>query len=95
MIDVNTNKLREAGNDIISLTNEINEIYNDIFSLIGDMPTKTGEWQGSSAVGFTMAAKIDKANYVMLNNDVKKYGNYLINYANKLDSKISRVRRDG
>lgn len=95
MIDVNTNRLREAGNDILSLTSEINEIYNDMFSLIENMPTKTGEWQGGSALDFAATAKKDKANYINLNNDVKKYGNYLINYANKLDSTISRVRRDG
>lgn len=92
-IDINSNYIKEAGNDIITLSREIGELLNDTFSMIENMPTRTGEWQGDMAREFAMLAKIDKNNYIKLNNDINKYGKYLVAYASDMESIIARVRK--
>lgn len=92
-IDMNSSYIKEAGNDIITLTREINELINDTFSLIENMPLKTGEWQGDAAKSFAAAAKMDKTNYLKLNNNISQYGKYLVEYASNMENVISRVRR--
>lgn len=92
-IDINSNYIKEAGNDIIALSREIGELLNNTFSMIENMPTRTGEWQGEAAKDFAALAKMDKNNYIRLNNDVNKYGKYLVDYASNMESIIARVRK--
>lgn len=90
-IDINSNYIKEAGNDIIALTKEIGELLNNTFSLIENMPTRTGEWQGDTAKSFAESAKIDKTNYTKLNSDINKYGKYLVDYASSMESIVARM----
>lgn len=91
VIDVNSYRLREAGNDIIMLTKEINEILNNIFTMIENMPTKTNEWMGYAAEDFARVAKLEKKDYSTFINNIDKYGKYLIEYSNKVEQLAMKV----
>ena len=93
VIDVNTNYINDAGNDIISLTNEIRAILDDTFSMIENMTSETGEWQGKAAQEFVASANVDRANYNKFNQEVNNFGKYLIDYSNSMESLISKVNR--
>ena len=92
-VDINTNNIRQAGNDIISLTNEIKAILDDTFTMISNMCLETGEWQGTSAEEFVSLANVDRSNYNRLNQEINNFGKYLIDYSNNMESLISRVDR--
>ena len=92
-IDINTNNIRQTGNDIISLTNEIRAILDDTFTMISNMSLETGEWQGTSAEEFVSLANVDKGNYNRLIQEINNFGKYLVNYSDEMESLIARVDR--
>lgn len=92
VIDINSSYIKESGYDMIGLTNEIKEIIDDTFSMIANMSMETGAWQGKAAEEFVLASKIDKSNYIKLNQSINNFGKYLIEYANSMESLISRVK---
>lgn len=92
-IDINSAYIKEAGNDIITLTREINELINDTFLLMENMTLKSGEWQGDAAKYFASTAKMDKSNYLKLSNNINQYGKFLVDYASNMESVIARVRK--
>ena len=94
MIDVNTARTRNAGNDILKLTSEIKDLFNQLYSSIDALNVK-GFWQGAAADKFFMAFKRDKTTYNTFFNNLNRYGNYLVSYADQTDSLINRVRRNG
>ena len=94
MMDVNTVRTRNAGKEILSLTSEISGLFNQLYSSIDSLNVK-GYWQGSSADTFFRELKKDKTNYTKFFNNLNRYGNYLVSYADQTDTNISRVRRNG
>lgn len=92
-VNINTKRLRECGNDILKLVEELRDTYCSLFDRIDKIPTTTKEWVGESSEKFVTLVRKDKINYINYINDLKKYGNYLIESANSLDQLISKVRR--
>lgn len=87
-VNVDTSKLREAGNEIIKLSSELNDNVNGLFERLAKMPVVTREWVGESATEFARLANIDKINYQNLRNSVYNYGRFLIISADQLERAI-------
>ncbi len=91
-IKVDTVKMRECGNDIMQISNEIGSELDNLFERLTNMPTKTFEWTGSAAQAFATRAKYEKIQYVELKNSLYQYGKYLVEQANRLDSRIIKLK---
>ena len=81
-IDIDTTKMREAGEDILKLVEELKQTYTTMFDRFDNMPEGTKEWQGESAVRFVASTKKEKLDYMNFVKDLYKYGKYLIDCAN-------------
>ena len=93
-IEIDTDKLREIGNDILNEANNYKTNIDYLKNRINNINPKTCEWIGSSALEFIDKFNIDYNKY----NDVyilfKEYGNYLIDCSNKIDNIIKKVFYD-
>ena len=88
---IDTNKLRNNGNQIKRLANELNTILDTMFNRIEKMPTSTKEWTGNSALKFANIAKRDKAQYYELKREIEKYGTFLCDSASKLENRVRNL----
>lgn len=89
---VDTKKLNESGQDIISLTRELNEEFDALFSRIANISTRTFEWVGAASEDFIRRTNIEKTQYVKMVSTLNKYGKILIDTANEYDSYVSKLR---
>ena len=87
---VDTAKLSESGQDILTLTNELREEFDALFTRISNMSTKTLEWVGTSSEDFIRRTNIEKIQYIKLIEILKKYGSILINAASSYESVIKQ-----
>ena len=65
-LNVDTNKLRESGQDIIDLTRELSEEFEAFFSRVTNMSTRTLEWVGPSSEQFIKRTNIEKIQYIKI-----------------------------
>lgn len=92
MESIDTNKIRESGQDIITLTKELNEEINVFFTRISNMSTKTLEWVGASSDDFIRRSNLEKTQYIKIVNSLNKYGKLLNDAADSYDSAINKLR---
>lgn len=88
-MNVDTDKLRESGSNIISLSNEYLTAMNAIFSRLLNI-SENKEWSGASADIFIEKIRVSKPYYISLGNQLKKYGEVIIESANDIDRASSR-----
>lgn len=88
---VDTKKLNESGQDIISLTRELNEEFSALFTRIANMNTRTFEWVGSAAEEFIRRTNIEKVQYTKMVNTLNKYGKTLVDVAQEYESYANKV----
>ena len=89
---IDVDRLREAGQDLASLTSEFNEEINALFTRISNMNTKTFEWVGPSSNEFIRRANIEKIQYMKLIESLNKYSRILIDCADSYSAEINKVR---
>ena len=92
-INMDTQRIRECGNDIMSLSVELNEIITVLFNHINTLNNKTGEWKGNSANHFIADANIDKIQYLKMKDSIYQNGKYLTDYADSMEKIINEVRK--
>lgn len=92
-IYVDTEKMRNCGNDIIELVEEFKITMDAFFTRIENIPVATGEWIGSSAMQLSSLAAKDKVQYTNYAVSLYKYGKYLIDCADYYDKVLKEVRR--
>ncbi len=88
---VDTKKLNESGQDIISLTRELNEEFSALFTRIANMNTRTFEWVGSASEEFIRRTNIEKVQYTKMVNTLNKYGKTLVDVAQEYESYANKV----
>ena len=93
-IYVDTVKMRECGNEILSLVEELKLTMQTMFSRIENMPTQTKEWIGDSSQYYVTLATHDKIQYMNHANDLYKYGKYLLDCADYFEKTSQSVRRN-
>lgn len=84
-LNVDTNKLRESGQDIIDLTRELSEEFEALFSRITNMSTRTLEWVGPSSEQFIKRTNMEKIQYTKIVQTLNKYGKMLTEVATQYD----------
>lgn len=89
-IQVDTVKMRNAGNDIIRLTNEFNEAINTLYSRISSINSSNGGWSGAAADEFIRRSNVEKKQYVALKDELLKCGKVLINAADKYENSTNK-----
>ncbi len=92
---VDTARLRENGERIISISNELSENFNQLFDRITNIPSKSFEWVGEGANVFSNSVSKEKNNYISLKNNVYSYGKYLVDMAEELERTINNNRIGG
>ena len=91
-IDITTNNIEQAGKDINLITNEIKEIFDDTFTVIDDMIVKNATWIGNSANEYHSFVTADKSNYTLFREQLNKFGNYLSEYSDETNMKLSEIK---
>jgi len=84
-LNVDTKKLKESGQDIISLARELNEEFTALFSRISNMATRTYEWVGPSSQQFITRTNLEKTQYRKLIQTLYKYGKILVDASNEYE----------
>lgn len=92
-INIDTQKIRECGQDMMNLSVELNEIITAMFDHINTLNNKTGEWKGNSATRFIEYAGVDKIQYLKMKEAIYQSGKYLTTYADSMERVINEVRR--
>ena len=86
-VEVNVTKVREAGEDIITLSNDFNNIIKNLSSLFDDL--KTDEvWVGPDADAYIQKSKLELEDYYNLGNAIKEIGNIYLYSATAIDTFI-------
>ena len=94
-LNVDTTKLREAGNEIIKLSNEFNSNVNDLFDRLVKMPIVSNEWVGESAQEFSRIANVEKIDYMNLRKSLYSYGKFLVDTAEDIERAIQECSYGG
>ena len=89
--NVDTNKIRECGNDIIRLSSELNELFTSLFERLILMPTNTKEWVGESANAFAESVKQDKLQYDRLKEAIYSEGKLLVEYEDQIEAQVRKM----
>lgn len=85
MIEIDTISLREAGNDIITLSGSYRENISAAFQRISNMPSTTGEWTGPAATKFAVIANLDSQQYRKFASALEAYGKALVASADEIE----------
>ena len=92
-LNIDTQKMRECGNDLLILTIELNTLFTELFERLEKISDVSGEWVGLSANQFISQVKVDKVQYFNLNNSIAKEAKLLIKASDELDTYISKLKR--
>lgn len=88
ILKVDTAKMRECGKEIIDAANTYNTNVRNLFTRMNEVPSKTKEWEGISAVNYANAVVKEKIDYVNFGNGLIALGNTMIQYADDLEKAI-------
>lgn len=94
-VNIDTGKIREAGNEMIKLSNELNSNVNDLFDRLVKIPTVSFEWVGESALEFSRIANAEKIDYVNLRKSLYSYGKFLVDTAEEMERAIKECSYGG
>ncbi len=87
-INVNTEKLKECGNDMLNLAIELNQQIDGLFNELTNIENTC--WNGYSANEFVRFCKLDKKQYVKFKNNLYKEGKFLLDSAQMLESAATK-----
>lgn len=91
--EVDTVKLKTAGEQLVSLTNEYGAIIEEIFEKIAKMSDESGFWIGKTADYYRSQSMIDKNQYIQLENELLEESKILIIAAEAIESDIKTLMR--
>ena len=91
MINIDTTKIKQSGQDIVKLSQELNALIEILYGKIYNMPVLTGEWVGASAQLFAKQANnVEKKDAIAIKDTLKKFGDELIDSAERYEVEISK-----
>lgn len=89
-LNVDTAKLQESGQDIITLTRELKEEFDVLFTRISNISTRTLEWVGAASEQFISRTNVEKIQYMKIINTLNSYGKILVETSNNYDSVVKK-----
>lgn len=90
-LNIDTQKIKKAGVEIIELSFEAIEIINSFYTRINNIPTKTREWVGKESEYYSYLCLNEKEQYIKFLNSLKSLGESLITYSNDLEGRANSV----
>ncbi len=88
-IKINTDKIKNAGEELQSIAKDYNTIVNNVYFIINRL-SSDGAWvsdkSNSSVNLFINIVSKDKASMLGLANSINSLGIKLVNYANNMES---------
>ena len=90
MIDIDTIKIRNCGNDIVKLSNDLEIIIESLFSDLSKINTNL-IWVGKSADYFIEKSKIDKNQYLSFQKRLNGVGRTLQENADNYNKNIKNI----
>lgn len=93
-IKVDTQKMRDCGNQMMEISLSLGEEFNNLFDKLANIPYKTKEWTGEAAIVFAERSKCEKGQYIQLKETIYKLGKHLVEQADFLEKSINSLRRE-
>ncbi len=90
-LNINTNKLRECGQDIIQLEKEYVQLINELFNRIEQVPTVTEEWLGVSSLRYSKQVGTEKEPYLLYGQELKRIGDFLVQLADDTETIVNKT----
>lgn len=97
-ISIDTTDLKASGENIVNIAEEFNSIIEDIFTKLKNMDangTWTGDTESSSAKRYIERVSKEKEQYTNYAIAIKKLGNEIITYADKMNSVSNNQIKEG
>lgn len=91
---IDTDRLREIGNNILNDTNVFKTNIDYLYERINNINSKTFEWIGKESNNFIENFNIDYNSYNDIYIFFKEYGEFLIECSNKIEDSIKKVLYD-
>jgi len=91
-LNINTEKMRSCGNEIIAKSEDLNTSFDNLYSRIDNMNKKTGEWVGNGANDFIAIIDKEKLDNYNVKNAIADYGNCLVKAADSFESAYNEVK---
>ena len=88
-VDVNSERVKSSGYDIISLANEYREAINAIYEKIFNL-SETDTWVGRAALEYISKAREEKASFDNIGNTLNNYGRMMVANAEEYESFANR-----
>jgi len=89
MVDIDlidTNKLKDSGNDILENVKLYKEVIDSYFDKINNMTSNTFEWIGNKANDYVEQVNNDYKFYYDIYDILLSYGQYLIDTGENIES---------
>ena len=87
-IELDTEKMKAAAQDIMSLSNELNIVLEDLFDKLSNV-SKCGIWIGEAAENYIHKVNIEKKDYINFSNTIYRYGKTLNDIADDYNEKVN------
>lgn len=97
-ISIDTTKLKASGESIVSIAEEFNSIIEDIFTKLKSMDangTWTGDSESSAVKKYIERISKEKEQYSNYAIAIRKLGNEIITYADKMNSVSNNKIKEG
>lgn len=89
-INCDTKKIKNCGEDIITLSDDFNQLIDTLFKRIDSINKVDDGWHGEDADKYVTTVLKDKEIYTLFYNQLKEYGNTYIKAAEILDNTIKK-----
>lgn len=94
-INVDTVKLRECGKDVLVASDKYIDNVRDLYERMYNVPIKTREWVGVGATNYANYVYKERVQYLNYGNSLKKMGQAMVDYANDIETAISKTKIGG
>lgn len=91
-VNADISQIREFGNDVLVAVDSYKQNVNNLFEKMNGVPTKTKEWIGEASNNYVTMISNDRNQYDSYGDGLEKFGNQLLDYADKLDDAIKNTR---
>ena len=90
-INVDIEKVKNAGKDIISLSSALTNMVDNFYSRISDIPEKTKEWVGVESEKYVQLCLREQEVYINLFNSLSLLGESLVSYSEDLEAMVNSM----
>lgn len=86
---IDTQSVEEVATQISSLNNEYIALINKLFDRLSDVPDNTREWVGNQSENYLKLILLEKEDFFIISDDIKKYATFLKDFATDCEETIN------